>query len=350
MKRFIFSILCVSVFFIGLGGIANQVGARFKSDERALALIRQARIAIGGDANIASVRSLTAKGNAVHTFNFDGTNASQTGDFEINLALPNQFSKMMKLRLENISGDGTKQIVNEEHKVVIIKRGDGDKTVFNSGDKDGAAKNKVVIVKNGDGKIETEDVRPTGDGNNRVVKEMRVVKGDGENHHNNEFLRTMLGLFLTAPEGVDVSYFYVGAGDVDGTACEIVEAKTGSDSITQIYLSQSTKLPVMMSYQGMELPKVFKINREDIKPSSDNKDVKVFVGKTEAPTLAEINVKFSDYRTIGGLQLPFAWTQTANGKTAETVSIESYEINPANIADKFNQMPAKVMTRTQKPQ
>ncbi len=348
MKRFIFSILCVSVFFIGLGGIANQVGARFKSDERALALIRQARIAIGGDASIARVRSLTVKGNAVHTFNFDGTNTTQSGDVEINLALPNQFSKMMKLQIEKISGDGSKQVVNEKHKVVIIKK--GDNPVFNSDDKDAALKNKVVIVKNGNGEIETEDVRPIGDGSNRVVKEMRVVKGDGGNHQHNEFLRTMLSLFLTAPEGVDVSYFYVGAGDVDGTACEIVEAKTGNDSVAKIYLSQSTKLPVMMSYQGMNLPKVIKINREDIKPSSDNKDVKVFVGEIDAPTLAEINVKFSDYRTVGGLQLPFAWTQTANGKTAETVSIESYEINPANIADKFNQMPAKVMTRTQKPQ
>ena len=348
MKRFIFSILCVSVFFIGLGGIVNQVGAGFKSDERALALIRQARIAIGGDANIAGVRSLTAKGNAVHTFNFDGTNISQTGDFEINLALPNQFSKMMKLRLENINGDGTKQVVNEEHKVVIIKKGNGDKTVFNSGGKNAALKNKVVIVKNGDGEIETEDIRPIGDGNNRVVKEMRVIKGDGENHHHNEFLRTMLSLFLTAPESVDVSHFYVGTGDVDGTACEIVEAKTGNDSVAKIYLSQSTKLPVMMSYQGMDLSKAVKIHREDIKPGSDNKDVKVFVREAEAPTVAEINVKFSDYRTVGGLQLPFAWTQIANGKTAETVLIESYEINPANIAEKFNQIPHRIKVRTEK--
>jgi hypothetical protein len=345
MKRFIFSILCVSVFFIGLGSIANQIGARFKSDERALALIRQARIAVGGDASIAGVRSLTAKGNAAHTFNFDGTNVSQTGEYEINLALPNQFGKRMKLRTENISGDGSKQIINEIRKVVILKKGD-DKTVWNSADKDEALKNKIVIVKNGDGEIETEDIRPAGDGINRVVKEMRVVKGDGENHRN-ELLRTMLSLFLTAPEGVDVSYFYVGAGDIDGTACEIVEAKTGNDSVAKIYLSQSTKLPVMMSYQGMDLPKVIKINRED-KPSSDNKDVKVFVGETDAPTLAEINIKFSDYRTVGGLRLPFAWTQTADGKTAETVSIESYEINPANIAEKFQNLPPKVLFRTEK--
>lgn len=346
MKRFIFSILCVSVFFIGLGGIAKQVCAGFKSDERALALIRQARIAIGGEASIAGVRSLTAKGNAVHSFNFDGANTTQTGDFEINLALPNQFSKMMKLKLENISGDGSKQVVTEERKVVIIKK--GDNPVFNSDDKNVALKNKIVIVKNGNGEIVTEDVRPIGDGSNRVVKEMRVVKGDGENHRHNEFLRTMLSLFLTAPEGVDVSYFYVGAGEVDGTVCEIVEAKKGNDSVAKIYLSQSTKLPVMMSYQGMDLPKVIKINREDIKPSSNNKDVKVFVGETDAPTLVEINVKFSDYRSVGGLQLPFSWTQTANGKTGETVSIESYEINPANIADKFKN--EKIMLQTRRAQ
>ena len=339
MKRFIFSILCVAVFFIGLGSIANQVGAGFKSDERALALIRQARIAIGGDANIANVRSLTAKGNAAHTFNFDGTNISQTGDYEINLALPNQFSKMMKLRVENISGDGTKHLISENKKVVVIRK---------DGDKDAALKNKVVIVKNGDGEIETEDFRPVDDGGNRAIKEMRVFKGDGENHHRNELLRTMLSLFLTAPEGVDVSYFYGGAGDVDGTACEIVEAKTGNNSVAKIYLSQSTRLPVMMSYQGMDLPRVVKFNREDTKPSSGDKDVKVFVGKADAPPLAEINVKFSDYRNVGGLRLPFAWTQTANGKTTEIISIESYEINPANIADKFNQMPPKVLIRTEK--
>ena len=347
MKRFIFSILCVSVFFIGLGGIANQVGAGFKSDERALALIRQARIAIGGDASIAGVRSLTAKGNAVHTFNFDGTNTTQAGDYEINLALPNQFSKMMKLKLENISGDGSKQVVNEERKVVIIKK--GDNPVFNSDDKNAALKNKIVIVKNGDGEIETEDVRPIGDGSNRVVKEMRVVKGNGENHHQNEFLRTMLSLFLTAPEGVDVSYFYVGAGDVDGTACEIVEAKTGNDSVAKLYLSKSNNLPLMMSYQGMQMPKVIKFNRDDSKAvSSDKKDVKVMVRKAEASEMAEINVRFSDYRSVGGLQLPHRWTQSANGEPGEMVNIESYEINPANIAEKFQNLPPKVLIRTQK--
>ena len=284
----------------------------------------------------------------MHTFNFDGTNTTQTGDYEINLALPNQFSKMMKLKLENISGDGTKQTINEQHKVVIIKK--GDNKVFNSDDKDAALKNKVVIVKNGNGEIETEDVRPANDGNNRVVKEMRLAKGQGDLLHN-DFLRTMLSLFLTAPEGVTVEYFYVGASDVDGNACEIVEARTGNNPVAKIYLSKSNNLPLMMSYQGMQTPKVINFNKDDSKVfSSDKKDVRVIVRKAEASEMAEINVKFSDYRSVGGLQLPHRWTQTANGETGETVNIESYEINPANIAEKFGKMPQKVVIKTEKSQ
>jgi hypothetical protein len=46
--------------------------------------------------------------------------------------------------------------------------------------------------------------------------------------------------------------------------------------------------------------------------------------------------------------LPFRWTQTVAGKTDETVDIASYEINPVNIADKFQELPQKIMIRTEK--
>ena len=61
MKRFIVSILCVSVFFIGLGSLAEKAGARFKSDPRALEIIKQARQAIGvADAEVIQVAALSA--------------------------------------------------------------------------------------------------------------------------------------------------------------------------------------------------------------------------------------------------------------------------------------------------
>ncbi|HEV8157704.1 MAG TPA: hypothetical protein VGP58_01650 [Pyrinomonadaceae bacterium] len=333
MKKFIISVLCVSVFFIGLGGIIQQVGASFKSDERALGLIRQARIAIGGDANINNVRSLSAKGKAVHTFNFNGTGRTQEGDFELNLALPNQFSKMMKLRIEDRSENGTKQIISEDKQFFVFKK-----------DKDN------VVLDSGGNNIEKEAVVTNNDGDKTIKREVRVLKDKGE-MHNNDLLRTMLSLFLTAPEGVDVAYFYIGAGAVDGNACEIVEARTGSNSVAKLYLSKLNNLPLMMSYQGMQMPKVINFNKDDSNVvSSDKKDVRVIVRKAEASEMAEINVKFSDYRSVGGLQLPHRWTQSANGEPGETVNIESYEINPANIAERFGKMPQKVMIRTEKSQ
>ena len=78
MKRFIFSILSVAVFFVGLGAIVDKVGARFKSDDKAVELIRQARLAIGGDQAIAGIRSMTISGKTSHTFTINGGGTTYT--------------------------------------------------------------------------------------------------------------------------------------------------------------------------------------------------------------------------------------------------------------------------------
>jgi hypothetical protein len=69
------------------------------------------------------------------------------------------------------------------------------------------------------------------------------------------------------------------------------------------------------------------------------------VRKAEADATAEINVKFSDYRSINGLLLPFEWMKTANNEQVETVKIDGYEINPSSIAEKFNKIPQNVFVR-----
>ena len=66
--------------------------------------------------------------------------------------------------------------------------------------------------------------------------------------------------------------------------------------------------------------------------------------------MAEFQLKFSDFRATGGLQLPFKWTQTIAGKDDEVFDITSYEINPANIADKFKEEPTQVFVRKIKEQ
>ncbi len=360
MKRFIVSILCVSVFFIGLGSLLDRVGATFKSDEKALNLIKLARTAIGGDANINNVRALTITAKATQNFTLDGATKSEQGDLEINLQLPNQYSKMLKIGNEGdgnnvrkevdvvvVRKDGDAPLLDKiengdgQKKVYVIKKDKGETRVFNSDGAAGDGKHKFIIKK-GDGNVEEIS---TADGNKIIVNKDFHAAGSGMRH--NELFRTAFALLLSAPEGLDVSYTFAGEADVDGNSCNVIVAQTGGETF-KLFLDKSTSLPRMMSFQAVK-PLIIKFNREDAKATGE-KDKTIFVRQAEALEKAEFQLKFSDYRSVGGLQMPYKWTQTVGGQVDQTVDIVNYEINPSNIAEKFQKSSNKVMMRTAKPQ
>jgi hypothetical protein len=148
----------------------------------------------------------------------------------------------------------------------------------------------------------------------------------------NEMLRTTLALLLTAPKGLDVSYAFGGESVIDGTACNIVVATSGGSSY-KIYLSQSSNLPVAMSFSGANAARV--MFRRDSTTGADGNLVGRTTYKTADDANAETMVKYSDYRTVNGVQLPYRWTQTSGGAVSELFEVTSYEINPADIAEKF---------------
>ncbi len=351
MKRFIVSILCTSVFFIGLGSLIENTSAKFKSDEKALALIAEAQQAVGGDANIRNVRSMTIVGNSTHIFEAEGIQRNEGGSWEINFELPGKFSKMVRVgNPDNAAGE------SEVHKQVdvIVMRKDGG----NVEDVKVDGKRKI-IVKNADGTIVTEDIR--GD-KTEVISERKSKDGDVvwktedgkkiviENDQKaagirqNEMFRTTFALLLSAPEGTDASYLYAGEGAVDGNSCDIIEVQSAGSSF-KLYLDKSSHLPRMLSYS--ELPAmVVKFDKEAA--NAPREDAKIFVRKMDKAELVEHQIKFSDFRSVGGLRLPHRWSQTVGGKQGETVEISNYEINPANVAEKFKNQ--KVFVRQAKPQ
>ena len=164
-------------------------------------------------------------------------------------------------------------------------------------------------------------------------------------HHaamrSNELLRTTLSLLLTAPKGMDVEYTYGGLGDVDGRSCNVVIASFGGQSF-KLFLDSSSNLPAALAYKGLGQPRVMKFDHEKSAPTGDGKDVIFFKREGGPGEMTDIMVKFSDYRSVNGVHLPFTWTQTD-----ETFNVTSYEINPANIAEKFQNQ--TVMVRTRKP-
>lgn len=335
-------ILCVSTFFIGLGGLIESVSARFKSDERALEIMRLARQAIGGEDNIKAMQSLTITGKASKTFEFDDVARVERGEWELNLQLPNKLNKLLKIETENnVGSTNSQQTFEKKVDVVIVRKGDGTETVTGSTD----SPRTVTIVKKGEGgNVITEDEVNTS-GQVRRVAVNENSSANAENFHRNELFRTMISLFLTPPQGTDAEYIYAGEQNVDGTNCEIVQVNSNGASV-KLFLNKSSHIPVMMSYTDMK-PFVFRINPSETSTDTNQRQT-VTLNKVEMQT-GEFQIKFSDYRSAGGFQLPFKWTQTIDGKADETIEVSAYEINPANIADKFQRLPQKVTITTEKP-
>jgi hypothetical protein len=360
MKRFIFSVFAVTVFFVGLGTLVERAGAGSKSDEKALAIIRGARAAVGGDAAIGAVRSLLIAGSVTHTVKIDGVERTVEGESEIALQLPDKVMRKVAIKHgEGLPGD--KMVHKQVDVVVVGAKGKGEGSGVGTG-----AGEKHVIIKKDDGTVreyrgaEAENVIAEDQANGGDVKTVILKKAEGDRSavdaevekaraaghdvmfkrvggpdhaamKQNELLRLTLGLLLTPPQGMDVSYAFGGETYVDGTACNIVVAEFAG-SAYQLYIGRSSNLPVMMTYKGMPHVIAFRTKGPEVA-----KDKAVFTRKVEGPPpeMIDIAVKFSDYRSTGGLQLPYRWVQTG-GMGNETFTVASYDVNPANIVDKFN--------------
>ena len=352
MKRFIVSVLCTAVFFIGLAALVDEVKAGFKSDEKAVALVRQARLAIGGDQAINEIRAMLIKGNTTSTFKTpEGESNKLQGATEIAMQFPDKLMKIVKMG----GHDGAEaNLVDRKVEVVVVKKGDAPNAVIEgeSGEFTSADGKKIFVRR-----IETPDgekigpgkivVRRTGEGDpasaEKIIDLEKIHAGPARQ---NELLRLALGLLLTAPEGMDVSYTFAGESEIDGTPVSIVDAAFGGDTV-KLYLSRISSLPVMISYQGHKMPRMFRFRTEAPKAGEEKHDVRVFTRTlADAPAKAEFQLRFSDYRSVNGVQLPYKWSTTIAGQQDEVFEVASYELNPANIAEKFSER--RVFVRSKK--
>jgi hypothetical protein len=364
MKRLIVSALCISVFFVGLGSLVEKAGAKFNSDEKALALIRAAKTAIGGESAVANIQSLRIKGTTSHSFKIDGVDRTESGEKEIALQLPNKLSKTVRIGKHD-GDDAGERIVNKRVETVVIRKDKDGNEIVGTGRGEGTGigispgERKVIIVEDGDrtGELKTEGgekviVRrhdgemplKTENGDVRKIEEEMIARHSEMKQ--NELFRLTLGLLLSPPVEMAVNYTFGGETTIDNTPCNLVVAEVGGSSV-KLYLDRGSNLPVMMAYTGEHMPMMIRFNKETPTPGNGEKDV-LFFKKVHGPeATAEFQVRFSDYRSVGGVQLPYRWT-TAAGEMREVFDVSSYEVNPADIAESFKDH--KMMIRTKRPE
>lgn len=364
MKRFAVSVLSISVFFVGLGSLAEHVGARFRSDEKALEIVRKARIAIGGEAAIAQVRSLVITGRSVHTFKVGDAERAESGETEIAIQFPDKLSQRIKIGKDD--GSGAK-MVSSQHDVMVVTKGGEAEKVRVHGNGEGTfttSDGKTIVLKerapNGEATFTTEDGKKfvihtteanaggawkSKDGKEIVVERSAHPAAFAHaGNKNNELLRLTLALLVTAPEGMDVNYTFAGESDIDGTAVNVINAEFGGSSY-KLFIAKANDLPVAMSYRGMGMPKLMKLPKDAATPEEAARDHVTFTKKMSTESVEQI-VKFTDYRSTGGVRLPYKWTTSVNGTVKDVFDVTTYDINPANIVEKFADQ--KIFVRTKK--
>jgi hypothetical protein len=331
------------MFVIGDAAICSlqSAQARASRDERAEAVLRQAREALGGSAVIDAVQNLLINGRASHKIKTpDGQEHSFDGNVEMALETSGKLHRNFKIGDEaNLAAESGKKVFVRNLEVSVHRKPDG---------------------------AEPE-------------KFQKRLAGHGD-----ELSRLLFGLLLKTSPGLNAIYNYAGEGSVDGTAADIVEASSDNGFAVKLYVDKNTHLPLMMSYRANK-PVRFVINREGAAGTVE-KDVMVFrhtlpegekisgdggnriiirkkdengnISETvkageEMPRIqleeAEFQVRFSDYRSVNGLMLPHRIAQTVNGEAGETMTIESYQVNAQNLSEKFKETGRENFTFVRKP-
>lgn len=343
-KKLTILFLQLSLVCMGVSILVDSVNATRKNGERAMELLRQARAAIGGENAVNNVQNLSLKGKSRRIVKIKNQADKEiNSDYEMAVLLPNQIFKMEK----------------------IGSHGDGSDTFkFESEDND-AVKDKVFEIH-----------LDRSEGTDDVVKLARA-------NMNNEMYRFTLGFLLTPPKDANLTYDYTGEESVDGQTANVISVSSNGNPVMRLYLDKQSNLPLMMSYKGhahqahsfvmewndKELGRINTGDKEVIvvrEPNGNvtrevpdkttlerkaNGDVSKLEGKTNVfvreRASADIQVKFSDYRSVGGLRLPFQITESVNGTLDQTITVDSYEINVPNMAEKFK--PHRVQMRVNNP-
>jgi hypothetical protein len=93
------------------------------------------------------------------------------------------------------------------------------------------------------------------------------------------------------------------------------------------------------------MPEIVQFTHKMPAPADGSKDGVMFKRSAEPIANAEVMVKFSDFRDAGGVLLPFKWTTSVGSKGSDVFDVTSYDINPANIAEKFAQPEMKIRVK-----
>jgi hypothetical protein len=314
----LFGAIALSVFVCGISGTAQ-------TDERAQKVLTEARAALGGEARLAAVESLSTTGR---TRRVQGENLVPI-EFEMLVELPDKY-----IRRDEIPA----------------QESDPTTIGFNGA--------QLVQVPPPAAPAARPGMPPPPPEMFENLLKQRAVTA------RQDFARLMLGFFATSYEAYPLTFKYVGQAEAPQGKAHVLEATGEANFKLRFFVDMQTSLPIMVSWSAPARPagRGAALSASGSAPPASGVapptsgvappasgaapptsatappgSASAPPGSASAPpasasappaSVPEQRLYFSDYRDVDGLKLPFRLRRGVGTNTSEETTFDRFRINP----------------------
>ena len=292
----------VMTSLISLGMMVGALIAGAEGDTKAVALLKQARAALGGETKLAKIQGLSATGTLAREMG----DRQVKGELTIDLQLPD---RMVRTDSMSPMGDAT---------VVMLNGINGDTLLRNS---------KTLNAGPG---LMIRMPPPPAAGTDAETQALRAARAD--------LARFALAFLLTSPASMPLEFTDGGEAESPDGKADVLNVKGPGSFAARLFFDQSSHRPLMLSYQGVAPRMVMSTMRGG--PAPDPAGLQRRVEEAAAaqppPQAVDIQMFLDDYRAEDGVLLPHHVSRSVDGKTTEEWTFKTIKINPAFKADAFS--------------
>jgi len=274
--------------------VLSALAAPSPAQDRAQEVLAQARQALGNQATLDGITSLKATG----TIRPANTDIQMSLDVDWEFLLPDKYRKT------DTFGFGS-------FRATLITGVSGDRLLYDDGGRAAAA-----------------GMDPNGDAARResLVKELKQ-----------ECLRLLTVWLLPSPRELPIAIAYAGEAQApDGTA-DVLDVKGPGDFALRLFLDKQAHRLLMATYPT-EQPAIDKRELEALHrkaaESGGARAVNDALAKVPRKTVT-VEMRFSDYRSSGGVWFPHRVTVTSEGEGVGEWTISAFKVNPPLKPDRF---------------
>jgi hypothetical protein len=290
------------------------------SDEKSLAVLAEVRKAIGGDAKIAALKTVSFEG----TYRRIQGEQDMTGDLELYFAAPDKFQRVEQFSFGPNPGPRIAQTFNGTEGWMGPLGAVPGGAVFRFGGPGGPGGGPGGGGPGGPGG------GPGGPGGQRFDPTTMVKQ---------LYWRTALAMFPGTEATSALSFTYVGKAESPDGEADVLDVKGQGNFTARLFVDAKTHLPVMLTYQERER-RMFRQTPRNQGETDEAFRARIraereAAGPPPPPKLIDISMFITDHKDVGGVKVPHHFTMQTGDKPTEEWELKKSKANPKFDDEQF---------------